>query len=78
MLDHQRRVLNIGRVALTRNEGRSYNKNFFPTRHSLQLMEKIAIALQRNEPILLVGETGIGKTAVVQYLAQIVTLFYNV
>jgi len=38
--------------------------------HSLLLMERIAVSLSLNEPILLVGETGTGKTTVVQYLAQ--------
>ena len=27
--------------------------------------------MQMNEPVLLVGETGVGKTAVVNYLSQL-------
>lgn len=33
-------------------------------------MEQIASAVSCNEPVLLVGETGVGKTSAVQYLAQ--------
>ena len=39
--------------------------------HSLRLLEQIAVAEKREEPLLLVGETGIGKTAAVQHLASI-------
>ena len=30
------------------------------------------MCVARNEPVLLVGETGVGKTATVSYLAQLV------
>ena len=43
--------------------------NYAFTRHSLNLLEEIAICVSHNEPILLVGETGCGKTATIQYLA---------
>ncbi|KAN0037183.1 hypothetical protein ACTFIV_002519 [Dictyostelium citrinum] len=43
---------------------------FAHTMNSLRLMEKISISIQFNEPILLVGETGTGKTSVVQYIAD--------
>ncbi|EZF33372.1 hypothetical protein H101_03059, partial [Trichophyton interdigitale H6] len=46
-------------------------KSFAATKSSLRLMEQAAAALQVSEPILLVGETGIGKTAVVQQLASL-------
>jgi len=39
------------------------------TRVSACILERIAVAVQQNEPILLVGETGTGKTSSVQYLA---------
>ena len=42
---------------------------FTPTRHSLQLMERLAVCVRASEPVLLVGETGNGKTSVVQALA---------
>ena len=43
---------------------------FAPTRHSLALLERIAAAVDADEPVLLTGETGVGKTFVVQYLAN--------
>ncbi|KAM5447036.1 AAA ATPase midasin [Microsporum audouinii] len=47
------------------------SKSFAATKASLRLMEQAAAALRVSEPILLVGETGIGKTAVVQQLAAL-------
>lgn len=43
--------------------------NFSFTRLASCLLERIAVAVQENEPVLLVGETGVGKTSSVQYLA---------
>lgn len=40
------------------------------TRLASCLLERIAVAVQENEPVLLVGETGVGKTSSVQYLAH--------
>ncbi|KAK7492084.1 hypothetical protein BaRGS_00016748 [Batillaria attramentaria] len=40
------------------------------TRPSVCLLEKVAVCVSRNESVLLVGETGTGKTSSVQYLAQ--------
>lgn len=37
---------------------------------SCQTLEKLAVAVKMNEPVLLVGETGTGKTTTVQHLAQ--------
>ena len=39
------------------------------TRGSARLLEQLASCVQHGEPALLVGETGCGKTAAVQYLA---------
>ncbi|CAG8078285.1 unnamed protein product [Penicillium salamii] len=44
---------------------------FAPTRAALGLMEQVAASIQMAEPVLLVGETGIGKTTVVQHLATL-------
>ncbi|TPX21820.1 hypothetical protein DIZ76_015784 [Coccidioides immitis] len=44
---------------------------FASTKASLRTMEQVAAALQMSEPVLLVGETGIGKTAVIQRLATL-------
>jgi len=42
---------------------------FAETNHALRLMESIAVCVRENEPILLVGETGCGKTTNIQQLA---------
>ncbi|KAJ5123897.1 Midasin [Penicillium bovifimosum] len=44
---------------------------FAPTRAALSLMEQVAASIQMAEPVLLVGETGIGKTTVIQHLATL-------
>lgn len=49
----------------------SKNSNFSYTRPSVCLLERIASCIIQKEPVLLVGETGTGKTSCVQYLAQI-------
>jgi midasin (ATPase involved in ribosome maturation) len=41
------------------------------TKHSLRLMERLLFAVRSAEPVLLVGETGNGKTAVIQHLAAV-------
>ena len=41
------------------------------SREVLVLMERIAVCVSSNEPVLLVGETGVGKTSVVQALADL-------
>jgi len=38
-------------------------------RSSFHVLEKIACSVKWNEPVLLVGETGTGKTTLVQNLA---------
>lgn len=44
---------------------------FAATRPSSVLMEQLAVCVSKGEPVLLVGETGTGKTSTVQYLAHI-------
>ena len=43
---------------------------FTPTRHALLVLSSIASALTQNEPLVLVGEAGVGKTSVLQFLAH--------
>lgn len=60
-----------GRVVLTRNNNefmRHVRYSF--TRPSSVLLERIMCCIQLQEPVLLVGETGTGKTSCVQYLAH--------
>jgi midasin len=40
------------------------------TKHSLRLIEQIAAAVRAREHVLLVGETGTGKTSAIQYVAN--------
>lgn len=48
---------------------RKQSATFAETNHALRLMESIGVCVRQNEPILLVGETGCGKTTLVQQLA---------
>nr|CAG8526340.1 11509_t:CDS:10 [Entrophospora candida] len=48
----------------------NHKKIFANTGHSLRLMEQIAVCVNLKEPVLLVGETGTGKTTVIQHLAD--------
>jgi midasin len=72
-------ALTIGRAHLRRQRALGLVKKktprgtrpFATTTHTLRLMEQIAVAVQMSEPVLLVGETGTGKTSVVQQLAGI-------
>ena len=41
------------------------------TGHAMRVLERVASAVQCVEPVLLVGETGTGKTALVQQLARL-------
>lgn len=52
------------------NNYASKRSKYVMTRHSLCLMEQISVCVTNNEPVLLVGETGNGKTAVIQFLAR--------
>ncbi|KAG0232655.1 AAA ATPase midasin [Actinomortierella wolfii] len=61
-------VLNAGQELALR---RSKRNPFAMTAHAKRLLEKIAVSVHLNEPVLLVGETGTGKTTVVQYLAHL-------
>ena len=72
------KTLRIGRASLQRkNPGvapktiKQLKSNPFATTHSvLRNLESIALAIQMAEPCLLVGETGSGKTTMIQQLAQ--------
>ena len=43
---------------------------FAPTGHALRNMERVAAGVAQGEPVLLVGETGTGKTTLVQQIAK--------
>lgn len=56
----------------TRSLTLSQNKSviFSFTRPAACMLERIGVAIMNQEPVLIVGETGTGKTSTVQYLAH--------
>ena len=50
---------------------RRQSGTFAQTNYALRIMESIGVCIRQNEPVLLVGETGCGKTTMVQQLASI-------
>lgn len=73
-LEENETQFSIGRVVLRKkklsNRVQKSKRPFASTAHAKKLLEQIAVAVKLNEPVLLVGETGIGKTTVVQQLAE--------
>ena len=65
-------TIQIGRVVLD-NHRSVVNRQtrFGNTRHSLRVMERISACIAGSEAVLLVGETGGGKTTIVQLLANL-------
>ncbi|XP_032340488.1 LOW QUALITY PROTEIN: midasin [Camelus ferus] len=66
----------VGRVRLLRKQNEAVHiqrekLTFAATRPSSVLIEQLAVCVSKGEPVLLVGETGTGKTSTVQYLAHI-------
>uniref|UniRef100_A0A0K0CYC0 Midasin n=1 Tax=Angiostrongylus cantonensis TaxID=6313 RepID=A0A0K0CYC0_ANGCA len=70
----------IGRCRLPRSLSLKnvYIHRLGHTRDVLQLMERLAVCVRNREPVLLVGETGVGKTAVVQSLASTLNITLKV
>ena len=73
-------LIHIGRAYLSKKKSlhgkqslsqRTEIGPFAMTKHSLRLLESVGIAVKMAEPCLLVGETGTGKTTVVQQLANL-------
>jgi midasin len=64
----------VGRVGLpylAPSKRTSTSRPYALTKPSLIVLEKLAVCLSLSEPVLLVGETGTGKTAAVGYLAEL-------
>ncbi|XP_067631338.1 midasin isoform X2 [Eurosta solidaginis] len=57
-------------VMLERSLSAAKNATFSFTRMASCILERIAVCVSHAEPVLLVGETGVGKTSAVQYLAE--------
>lgn len=74
-LDNARFV--VGRCVLSRiNKHIGFSRHqkgtpFSLNRFTRKVMEQVAVALRGREPLLLVGETGIGKTSAIQHLAKV-------
>ncbi|XP_068197957.1 midasin isoform X4 [Antennarius striatus] len=66
----------VGRVSLGRKQTEAVQlsvdtQTFAATRPSAVLLEQLAVCVTKGEPVLLVGETGTGKTSTVQHLAGV-------
>lgn len=66
-------TVGIGRVSLKRFKTHDtvVKSTFSWTRNSSVLLERLSACVRQLESVLLVGETGTGKTSSVQYLAQL-------
>lgn len=64
--------LRVGRASLVRKSEivRRRRRPFAFTGHALRLLEQVMVSVRLREPLLLVGETGTGKTSVIQQLAD--------
>ncbi|XP_061845412.1 midasin [Colius striatus] len=72
----QEQEVTVGRVHLVKKQTQTLTAQrakhtFAATRPSAVLIEQLAVCVVKGEPVLLVGETGTGKTSTVQYLAHI-------
>jgi midasin (ATPase involved in ribosome maturation) len=74
---NETRHLTIGRTVLSSSVAdlsssfSASNASFALTNYSKRFLEKMAVSIQMKEPILLVGETGGGKTTSIQELAKL-------
>lgn len=66
--------INVGRYTLPRTVAQraaaSTPSTFSANAHTARMLERAAAAVINSEPLLLVGETGVGKTTAVQQLAD--------
>lgn len=68
-------TVRIGRNVFSRSQrkgtsGAHVKRAFSTNAHTLRLLDRVGVAVNQKEPLLLVGETGTGKTTSVQYLAE--------
>ncbi|XP_073008545.1 midasin isoform X3 [Typha latifolia] len=64
--------LQVGRVTLQHIQTKilKQKRPFVGTQNALNTLERVACSVKYNEPVLLVGETGTGKTTLIQNLAM--------
>ncbi|KAF2171699.1 hypothetical protein M409DRAFT_17936 [Zasmidium cellare ATCC 36951] len=61
----------IGRYSLPKSRvGKVAESSFSTNPHTTRMLERVTSAVLNREPLLLVGETGVGKTTAVQHLAN--------
>ncbi len=76
-VDSATSAIRVGRCELARRSKATakrampVSRKFAMTKPSLLLLERLTVATALAEPLLLVGETGTGKTTVVQHLASL-------
>ncbi|KAK5174738.1 AAA ATPase midasin [Saxophila tyrrhenica] len=72
--DVNKSAISVGRYSLPRFQATrktNINQDTFSTNpHTCRMLERVAAAVLNREPLLLVGETGVGKTTAVQHLAN--------
>lgn len=60
----------IGRYSLAKSrQVKTQDGSFSTNPHTTRMLERVTAAVLNREPLLLVGETGVGKTTAVQHLA---------
>ncbi|CAG0883566.1 unnamed protein product [Cyprideis torosa] len=74
-LTHQELIIGRTRLPISRKRRNGTTRQtrsacFSFTQPSVALLERLAVCVSNREPCLLVGETGVGKTAAVQFLAS--------
>lgn len=80
LLEHEanyestKQKVSVGRYSLSRVASQKQHKlrqeSFSTNPHTCHMLERVAAAVVNREPMLLVGETGVGKTTAVQHLAN--------
>ena len=74
-IDDTHESFRVGRATLCKRKHLNTivrpKRPFASTTHFKRLLEQISVSTKLREPVLLVGETGVGKTTVVQQLADI-------
>ncbi|OQO11051.1 hypothetical protein B0A48_05306 [Cryoendolithus antarcticus] len=72
--ENSKERLVIGRYTLPKEkparQQHASHISFSTNAHTSRMLERVAAAVSNREPLLLVGETGVGKTTAVQHLAQ--------
>ncbi|KPM11694.1 Midasin-like protein [Sarcoptes scabiei] len=70
-IEKNQKSIRIGRQSFEVNQFSKDSLNFALTKNATQLLEKLLVCVANRERVLLCGETGVGKTTCVQYLAKL-------